>query len=184
MYATVITETKYEWNRLLNISGKIIYRNDGQSTDYNRICDETINKSIVDYLLRMTVIMMSFVVAVIGPFYSFVQDGELATLYSVKLPYFNRDPYTEFTINVIWQFLISLIGGAALFFMEGAIMLLNNTITVSSKLCHLELFEISKYLEEIHGSDENEKRRETKFRRKLIIVYMKINYMDEYDHLI
>lgn len=178
VYATVITKTKYEWNRLLNFSGKYIYRNDGQPTEYNRICNETINETIVGYIIKMMVIMMSFVVAVTGPFYSFVQDGKLETLYSLKLPYFNRNPYMEFIINVIWQFLITLIGGCALFCMEGTIMLLNNAIIVSSKLCHLELIELSKYLEEFH---ENENRRDTKFRLRLTMVYMKILYMDEYD---
>lgn len=122
----------------------------------------------------MTVIMLSFVGAVIGPFYSFVHNGTLVTLYSVKLPYFNQDPYTEFIINVVWQFLISLIGGVALFLMEGSIMLLNDTITVSSKLCYYELNELSDYLKENCKSVS-----ETKCCRELKTVFMKIAYFDE-----
>lgn len=159
-----------EWNKLFNISGKYIYRNDGQPTEYNRICDETVTKSIASYIVKMSVITISFIVASIGPFYSYVHDGTLATLYSLKLPYFNQDPYTEFLINVVWQFLITLIGGIALFLMEGAVTLINDTITVSSTLCCRELEELSD-----QQATENEQR------RKLKMIFMKIIYMDKYD---
>lgn len=155
--------------------GKYIYRNDGEPTDYNRICDENINQSIMGFIIRMTVIMLSFVGAVIGPFHSFVYDGTLFTLYSLKLPYFNRDPYTEFIINVVWQFLTSLVACVGVFVVEGSIMILNDAITVSSKLCCLELNELSEYLEVNYGPNAEI---ESSYRLKKI--FMKIAYSDEY----
>lgn len=116
----------------------------------------------------MFVICLSFVGAVIGPYYSFVRYGTLATLYSLKLPYFNQDPYTEFIINLVWQFLIGLIGVVSLFLVEVAITLTNDTITVSSELCLLELKELS-----------DRQASKTELRRKMKKIYMRIAYIDE-----
>lgn len=159
------------WKRLVNISGKHIYRNDGKPTVYNRICDENINRTIASYVVKMLLIMLSFVGAIIGPYYDFVHNGTLATLYCLKLPYFNEDPYTEFIINVAWQLLTSFFGVIGLFLIEGIITLVDDTIKVSAKLYRHELNELSEQQET-----------EVEIRRRLKMIFMKMLYIDGYDY--
>lgn len=169
---TGINDTKYDWYKLLNVPRKCIYRDDRESTEYNRICEENLSESIKAYIIKMIVIIISFFGAAIGPFYSNIHDGTFATLYSLKLPYFNQDLYTEFVINVIWQFIVTVMGVSALFLMEGCFSILNDTITVSLKLFRLNLNLLSQCL-------ENELGMNAKSQQKLKTIFMKISYMDE-----
>ncbi|XP_031636572.1 uncharacterized protein LOC116349321 [Contarinia nasturtii] len=166
-------ESMYVTYRLLNTSRRHIYRDNRESTKYNQICEESISYSIKAYGIRMLVIMISFVGASAGPFYRYLDDGILVTLYSLKLPYFHDDLHTEFMINTFWQFFISIYGGLALFLIEGLLTLIDDTVTVSSNLCLMEFEELSDCL-------ENESVTIHESREKLKNVFMKIAYSDEY----
>lgn len=174
IYWTLINKLRYKWNYLLNFSGNYIYRDDRQPTPYNRICNECLDQSIKNYIMIMSIEILSFIGAVLGPFYAFIQNGSRATMYSVRLPFLQDNPSTEFIINVCWEMFISSMGIVALFGMEMMFLLMNETITVSSKLCELELDELSDQLE----SNRATKKQST---QKLRMILMKIKFMDEWD---
>ncbi|XP_031635731.1 uncharacterized protein LOC116348758 [Contarinia nasturtii] len=172
-YYMAIVDSMYELHRLINIPRKNIYRDNQRPTNNNRICEESINYSIKAYAIKMTVILISFVGATIGPFYRYMDDGTLVTLYSLKLPYLHNDLHTEFIVNAIWQLMITIIGGIGLFLIEGVLTLIDDTVNVSSYLCQLEFEELSNCL-------KNESITIHKSREKLKNIYMKIAYNDEF----
>lgn len=156
---------------MLNISGKYIYRDDRRPTDYNRICSESLDQSLKGYIITISLVILSFVGALLGPFCAYIQNGRMVTLYSVRLPFLQHHPNTELTINVSWETFMSLMGVVALFGMEVMFALVNDTITVSSQLCELELNELSEMLER-QGPNE-------KSHQKLRFILMKTQFMDE-----
>lgn len=120
--------------------------------------------------------ILASVGAVLGPFYDFVNNGKFATLYNLKLPYFNQEPSMEFVINIVWETLISSLGVIGLFELEVVIALINDTITVSSKLSELELSDFSKLIE---GKLESKANRVLKLR----MILMRASHIDKYYRL-
>lgn len=173
IYWTVMSKLRYKWNYLLYFSGNHIYRGDRQPTAYNRICNECIEQSLKNYIIIMFMEMLSFVGAFLGPFYAFIQNGSRATLYSVRLPFLHDNPNTEYIINVCWETFISLMGIVALFGMELMFVFINDTITVSSKLCESELNELSDQLESKRATYKESS-------QKLRIILMRTKFMDEW----
>lgn len=157
--------------KLLDVPREHFYRNERQLTAYNRICSECITDSLKTYVLTLVVLILSFIGALIGPAYSYIQDGSLYTLYELRLPYFNQYPNTEFGINFTWQSLISVLGISALFCIELFMTMVNNAITVSSKLTVMELAEISDQLENGQITQEQ-------CSQGLKKIFMKIDYMN------
>lgn len=156
---------------MLDFGGKYIYRDDDGATAYNYICSESLDQSMKTYLMIVFIVITSFTGAVCGPYYKFMTQGTRATLYNLRLPYFEDYPNMEFYINTCWETFTSFIGAIGLFNMEAAFTIVNDTITVSSKLCAMDLNKLSKYLEI--------KSRNTKYvRRSLKLVLMKTKFID------
>lgn len=130
----------------MNVSGKLIYRDDPAPTIYNRICSECIDESVKTVIIILISEGFSFVFANIGEFYSMVQ-GKKITLLSVRIPYINKNPDIEFIINFCWETIGAIDGFFSFIAIEIAFMLVNDTITVSSRLCEADLDEISEQLE-------------------------------------
>lgn len=146
MYTTVINELRYTWTKLMNVSGRFIYRDDSEPTIYNRICSDCIDESVITVTIILACEGLSFVFANAGEFYSMLQ-GKKITLLSVRIPYVNKYPDIEFMINFIWETIGSIDGFFSFIAIEIAFMLVNDTLKVSSRLCEAELNEVSEQLE-------------------------------------
>ncbi|XP_055309261.1 uncharacterized protein LOC129573089 [Sitodiplosis mosellana] len=172
--SVVINKLRLEWYRLLNISGKLIYRDDNEPIAYNLVCSQSVYRSMKRYVIMMTLILLASLGAVFGPFYSFVHEGSFETLYNLKLPYFNQYPSTEFAINIVWESFVNLFDGIFGFLViELVIAICNDTIFVSSKLTELELSDLSNIIEEKRGS-------KAKQVLQLKMILMRVLHMDEY----
>lgn len=148
-----------KWVPLLEMLGKYIVRDDKRPTAYNRICSECLDEMVESYIIKLAVIQVSFVLALAGPVYTYLQDGTLVTLYEVRIPFLQDDPQTEFIVNISWQTFNSSMVIPGLFLLEGATALVNATITMTSKLSVLELNELSDELEtESIGMEEANQR--------------------------
>lgn len=130
----------------MNVSGKFIYRDDPAPTIYNRICSECIDESVKTVIIILACEGLSFVMANIGECYSMIQ-GKKITLLSVRIPYVNKHPDIEFMINYCWETIGSIDGFFSFIAIEIAFMLVNDTLTVSSRLCEADLDEITQQLE-------------------------------------
>lgn len=170
-YWTAVSRSA-EWYRILNVSGKTIYHDNNKSTAYNRICKENISNSLKVYVVAMTVLLSSFFLATLNLAYNNYRDGTKSTLYELRLPYFNKDPDTEFILQIAWELICDCMGAFGILLMEAVLAIINNTIAASVELCALELSRLSIYLEEKNGIDKQSN-------RMLKIIFMKISYMDE-----
>lgn len=172
MYFTIVTKTNRQWHRLINVAGRIIYQDDHEPTAYNRICSETCNASLKIFLRIITLEMLSYAIAMIGPFYSYIKHGEHVTLYSVKWPFLSRNPNAEYIVNIAWETVGGIIAMFGFFFFEVMFLIVNNTIMVSAALSEWELDEFSNCLEQSELT-------EAQLRQKLLKIFMKISYIDE-----
>lgn len=66
----------YLWPRLIELHGTHIYLDDKKPIKYNRICSDSMDKTLRMYILTMVVVMLSFGGVVIGPFNAYRQDGK------------------------------------------------------------------------------------------------------------
>lgn len=172
-FLSTVTKTKYKWRKLLEFSGEFIYNDDRQCTPYNRICSENISESLKNLIVTITIIMLSFIIACLGPLFSYIKDGTVVTFYELRLPYLYQYPNVEYIINTIWQAAINILAVFAFFLAELIQTLVNDSISVTSKLSRLELNQLSIQLEE---KDRNE----ATIGRKLTSIFMKMAYMDKY----
>lgn len=140
-------ENRMGWVYLIEMSGRHIYRNDGRQTEYNRICSKCMDDTVRSYVITIVVLNLSFIYALIGPVQTYLRDGTIVTLFEVRVPFLYEYPQEEFIFNIIWQSTISVIGLIGLFGVEGMITLVNNTISVSSKLVVFELERLSDRME-------------------------------------
>lgn len=138
---------RLNWLPLLEIPRKHLYRNDHRSNDYNLICSECMDQTLKTFIITMIVAILSFGGALIGPVHSYLQDGTLVTLYELRIPFLSEHPRSEYIVNMSWQGGISALGVIALFPLEGMLAIVNNAITVSSKLTLNEFATISNDLE-------------------------------------
>lgn len=171
-FLSTVTKTKYKFRKLLEFSGEFIYNDDRQDTPYNRICSENISESLKNLIVTLTIMILSFIIAYLGPLLSYVQDGTIVTFYELRLPYLYQYPNVEYIINTIWQSSINILAVFSFFLAELMQTLINDSISVTSKLSRLELDQLSNQLEE---KDRNE----ATIGRKLTSIFMKMAYMDE-----
>lgn len=136
-----------KWVPLLEMAGKHIFRDDARPTAYNRICLECLNAMVKSYIIKTTMLMMSFVPALSAIVLAYFRDGLLVTLYEVRIPFLQDDPQTEYIINMSWQGFVSINGIPAVLLLESFPAIVNSTITTTSKLTVQKLNELSDDLE-------------------------------------
>lgn len=166
-----MNKKRFMWKYMLDFAGKYIYRDDDRVTAYNSICSESLDQSMKTYLIIVIIVITSFTGAVCGPYYKFMTIGMQSTLYNLRLPFFEENPNAEFFINTCWETFNSFIGAIGLFNMEAAFTIVSDTITVSSKLCAMELNELSKCI-------EMEQKHLKDTRNKLKLILMKTKFID------
>lgn len=156
---------------MVKFPGKRIYRDDRQSTNYNKICSASIDQS----LKTLTFIILVFSVCsdgvMYGVFYGIFINGTHTTLYMVRLPFLVDKPNVEFIVNLCWETIFSLMGVIGLFAIEMLFTFINDTITVSSKLCVAELGDLSD-----HVARKTKNINQIRFDMRKI--FMKIKIMD------
>lgn len=93
---------RFIWTKIMNISGKFIYRDDANPSLYNKICSDCIDQSIKTFIMIISSEGLSFVIANIEEFYSLL-NGQKITLMSLRLPYLNQYPDTEYLITYFFE---------------------------------------------------------------------------------
>lgn len=170
MYITALSEARFTWKRLLNVSGKHLYHDDPEDSAYNRVCSDYLNESIWSYVKIFTLQTISLSIAMIAPAYGLLH-GERVTLFGVRLPFINKNPELEYMINLCWETANGTLGLIAFWSIEIMFVLVNNTIGVSSALCEVELNQLADDIEIEHGSKRH-------WRRTLRTILMRTSYID------
>lgn len=173
-YWCSVLKTSRLWPKLIYPPSKYIYRNDTEQTSYNRICWKGLNDTAKQYFICTTVILLTLFGSTVGPLYTYSKTGKITTLYELRIPFLENDPEMEFYFGFAWQGLVSCFGLLGLSLIESGMAVVNNSITVSSKLNVLSLHELSERLEanDITGRESLQ---------KLKLIFKDIIYWDEYD---
>lgn len=132
----------FTWKRLLNVSGKHIYRDDYEDSTYNRICSDSLDESITNYVRVITLQMISLSIVMIVLLRGLL-SGQRITVFGVRLSFFNEYPELEYFICVCWESVNGIIGLIGIMTIEIKISLINDTISVASALCEAELDQIN-----------------------------------------
>lgn len=170
MYITALTGARFTWKRLLNVSGKHIYRDNFEDSTYNRICSDSLNETIINYVRVFTLQMISMWIVMFVPAYGLLH-GQRVTLFGVRLPFINKNPELEYIINLCWETANGVLGIIGIMTIEIMFALINNTISVSSALCKAEL-------DQLANDIEHEKENEGHWRRVLRVIIMRTSYID------
>lgn len=171
LYWTCILSTRFEWNKLLTMPGEYIYQDDVQSTAYNRICSDSIDETIKTYVRIITMEILSFVIAAIGPLYNNINYGTKSTFYCVRLPYINANPDMEFLMNFSWESIGAILYYIGSMGIQLIFIIIIDAITVSSRLCELRLNELSGNLEKKRGTEKQR-------RQQLRVIMMQTKFID------
>lgn len=159
------------WPLLVYPPSKHIYRNNKRQTAHNRICEDCLNDSAKQFFTTTTIVLTSVTVAHFCPIIEYFRNGSLITIYQIHFPFID-DPYLQFVVGIMFQGMISTTGALGLALIESGMSMVNNTLTVSSKLNALSLHEFS---EKIKTSQINGKQ----CRHELKLIFMNILYWDK-----
>lgn len=161
---------RFEFNRLIKFSGSYIYLDDPASTAINRICSKCIDRAIKSYITIITIEMLSFVCAIIGPLYEFIFYDSRVTAFNIRIPFMEDDPETEFDINCIWGMWSGYVGVCAFMLMEVIFALINNMLNVTTEQLELELEAFSLQLESSEISQVEIRRKLSNIFRKNVLI--------------
>lgn len=175
MHLSFVNNQRSSWKKILNFSGKYIYRNDSDDSAYNCVCSDCLDESIINFIKILTLQIGASCIAMIGPTYGLF-NGLKVTMISVRLPYFNRNPELEYIILLCWDAFNAI---PCLFYVvviDTVFNIVNGTIRVSSELCALHLNDLSNDM--VNGVGGRKQ-----WHEMLKTILMQTKYIDEYDFL-
>lgn len=127
---------------------------DNKSTEYNRICENNIEKLVQHFVIIILLVILGHLLIIFGPIYAYIFKNIRSTPMATHLPFLEKDSDIEFTMNLLIQSVIAtsaLIGNISI---ELLTLLISNGITIIPRLIHLNLNDLVK---EITGSNFNSK---------------------------
>lgn len=103
------------------------------------MCSEQIDGSIRSFLLRMTLMLLSYLTAVIGPLYELIFHGTKTTILDLKIPFTAESSYTEYLVNFVLQAIVSYHGIFGYIGLEVSVQFFKDVVTISPKIIQYEL---------------------------------------------
>lgn len=105
---TIFTSDRYILQRFLAFPGRHIYPDAevDEDLEYYEICSQHINGSIKSFILKMTMIFSSAIIALIWPTYQFLAQGIKTTATQVKFPFIDENSDVEFIGNLLFQLIV------------------------------------------------------------------------------
>lgn len=152
---------------------KRIYNDSNEKTEYNTICSRSMDNAMKRFIKVITVVMFSFIAALIGPVYAFVRDGVLTTVLGVRVPYVEKGSHLEFKILLIMQLFSGFCGFCGNFGIEAGYNLFINVIRTTTDF-------IIKDIDSLTHDIETKTFTFAEKKRKLSLIFLKINAIDRY----
>lgn len=120
--------------------------NDNKPSKYKSLCESGIASLIKRILVVSILILISFIMFGIGPFYVFFFKNIRVTPMATQLPFVDNESGMGFTLNLIQQGALIFGGQIGIISTEMGQSLLDNVITIFPKLVRLDLDDISNEL--------------------------------------
>lgn len=133
LYTKAVNHSRFQFRSIATFAGKFIYLDRLPSTEYERKVDEHAMKLIKHTIVTLIFIGLSFVLVIVGPVYVLIVHGEYAIPTGVIVPFVQPDDLHGFIINILVQTSVSVVGLVAIFSIEIASCMINNTYTVMTE---------------------------------------------------
>nr|AOT85632.1 odorant receptor 116 [Mayetiola destructor] len=161
----VFSEKRFMLHKLSKFSQLNVYNDDHEPTKYNKVCKETLNKSVKRIRFILSLTYVSIIVGSAYPTYVFFKTGKLYSLTGVLIPGFEEGSKAERNWNAIYLIGSSIIAGLSLCCLQVFSGIVCDTIIVTSDII---VFEIEQFSEHLERNDL--KPNEVRLRAKRIIL--------------
>lgn len=125
------------------------------------------------FIIVVLIVLLSFVIALLGPVYSYIVDGNRSTLLSVRLPFVEKDSSLEFTLLLIIQTIYGFVLFNSNIALESAYNLDIDALRTPAELIKMEIDNLSYDL-------DAENLTTIQIRKKLLSIFYKIHHSDRY----
>lgn len=142
-----VTNGRYKMHSLVEFGGRYIYSNDHEDPEYNKLCSDHIDSTIRTYFTKILTMFASFIYALIFILYLYFRHGIRSTTTELKFPFIAEDSDAEFIANLIYQYVIAVIGFLGFIGLEAMMSLFNDTASISPKLAEYEFGRLDKMVE-------------------------------------
>lgn len=151
---------------MVNYGKKYIYNDNYDKNDYNKICSQNLDATLKRFLIIVSTVCFSFVIALIGPLYAYITHGTRYTLLSLRLPFFEKDSDWEFVLNLILQTWCGIAGFCGHLGIESGYNIIINAIRATTELIEMDIRMLSSNL-------ETEAMTKSQIKNKLLIIFKK-----------
>lgn len=158
-------------NKVINYGGKNIYNNNNDINKHNKICSQNMDKSLKHFIAVASIVCLACGIALLGPVYSFVVNGNRSTLLSLRLPIVEKDSDLEFLLLLIMQPLVGFYGFFGNIGIEAGYNLNINVIRITTELIQLNIRKMT-------GDLEARRLTKSQMQRKLYLIFDKIKHSD------
>lgn len=134
-----VTKRRYQFQSLIDFSGKYIYRDSHEDNEYNRICSEEMDLTIRQHITKEIVISLSFAFASIGPVYAYFRYGILTTIVDAHIPFLEPKSKAEFLGNCSLLIILSTHTFVAYVGLEIVLTLLENSVAIVPRLIEMNI---------------------------------------------
>lgn len=138
----MVRNQRYLLHSLVEFGGRYIYHNHHDDINYQRICSKHMDKSIKQFLIKISMIFTGYTAAVMGPIYAFMVYGIRTTTIEAVVPFTEEKSWGEFTVNSILQMVNATHGGFIYLGIEVVMDIFSNIITILPHLTKLKLKKI------------------------------------------
>lgn len=143
MYWKNVGPQRFKINSLAIFSGKFIYLDSKESSEYNRICERNVMKLVKNIVAVSFTVIFSHLLILVGPIYAYIFNGVRITPMATHLPYFEKDSDTEFMVNLALQCVVALYSITGNVTVEIITCLINDTVSSVPELIRLNLDEMT-----------------------------------------
>lgn len=133
---------------LLDFSGRFIYPNNSESTEYNRICSQQIDTTVRRFFTEIIMMILAFNVAMIGPTYAFYMYGTRTTLTNVRIPFSEEHSDIELIANLMLTGIIGFHGFIGYIALEIVMAIFSDAVTLAPQVVEIELNGLNEQLKE------------------------------------
>lgn len=156
---------------MVNYGKKYIYNDNYDKNDYNKICSQNLDATLKRFIIIVSTVCFSFVIALIGPLYAYITHGTRHTHLSLRLPFIKKYSDSEFVLNLILQTWCGIAGFCGNLGIESGYNIIINAIRTTTELIEMDIGMLSINL-------EAEVTTKSRIKNKLLIIFHKIDHTD------
>lgn len=164
IYGESIGPNRFAINNILNFSGRNIYTDDTNPSEYNTLCEQLIKQLTKTVIIIVAAIVLSYCIMGFWPLYNMIFEEDRVTFLNTEIPFLDINTDFGYSINLLIQSIIIAVTLLASISIEIGACLTYNAVTAVPAIIHFEIQELQSDL------NLNGKSCSAKFRMKRILM--------------